>query len=155
MIVNQLILRIDVPDDVPHQTLLGHENIPCICRVDGTGFSVSFVPPLPAMSGFVEGWERQMVELRAPAMGGATVTFNCNGLISLRSMSSGKYSIQKLSFFVEAYPGWFPIVEDGVWATPVSRHTAEDLELLAEIESEIDARRAKKKHKRIQSIDGE
>ncbi|WP_169806117.1 hypothetical protein [Roseateles chitosanitabidus] len=139
------IWRVEVPGSLLHHGLFKCEDIPCVCRVDESGFSVSVVAPLPQMKGPVEGWDRKQLELRAPAMGGSHVTFNCPGLISVKHLDGDRYQIRKLSFFVIGYPGWFPIVENEVWAEPVCQNTPEELEFLADIEAEIEMRRTKKK----------
>ncbi|WP_423600971.1 hypothetical protein [Roseateles sp. MS654] len=140
-----LILTIDVPADFRYQNLLTYEGVPCICLVNTDGFRMSFVEPLPPMSGWVQGWQLAQLELRAPVPVGGGIFYRCNGQVSVQPLDSGRFRILSLSFFIQAYPGWFPILVDGTWCEPVCRHTAEELKLMAEIEAEFDGRGLRRK----------
>ncbi|WP_431263015.1 hypothetical protein ACQ859_23525 [Roseateles chitinivorans] len=140
-----LTLEMIFPDDLLHQSFIGLPNIPCVCRLDASGFEIRIIEPLPCLTGVLKGWERSKLELRAPMSTGGAVSYNCHGQISIELTAPGVFNVKDFSLFIRAFPGWFPIVRAGTWAEPVCMNTPEELQLLAEIEAGLMARSGKKK----------
>ncbi|WP_246754804.1 hypothetical protein [Rhizobium lusitanum] len=94
------------------QTLLEQKEIPCLSRISGREFEISFIDPLPVACGKVSDWDGRKINERAPAYGGGSYTHDCFGKVSLAPIDGGKYEIVDLSFFNRAV-GWCPIIING------------------------------------------
>ncbi len=53
-----------------------------------------------------------------------------------------------MTFFIFSYPGWFPIVENFEWATPVSTDSPEAIRFIEELDASLGPVRSRKKGKR-------
>jgi hypothetical protein len=113
--------------------MLALPHIPCFCKVKGSIFEISFSDPLPTGCGVVHEWSIEKIDERAPAGAGGEFSHFCFGTVTLEPTVEDTFQIVDLSFFKTSFPGWFPIVAAKEWATPVCRHTLEEL---AEIEKD-------------------
>jgi hypothetical protein len=111
-----MMLRIKFPENLITEQLVVQEDIPCLCRVSKE-FEVVFEDPLPEVTGVVAGWDRKMLEQRAPAGAGGRYTHYVPGRITLRKVEGDEFVIVSLSFFYCSF-GWCPILEGNEYATP-------------------------------------
>jgi hypothetical protein len=145
-----MFLHIELPKNLRVEGMLGQKNIPCLCRIGGgKGFELAFQNPLPEAIGRVEGWDCALIDERAPAGAGGQYTHYCFGVVTLKRVEANLYSIVDLSFFQEAYPGWFPIVTDGAWSTPAPQKTPEELAEMEAFDASFRTSKLNKKQKKI------
>ena len=110
----QLLLEIE--KNFVTDRLLIQRDIPCLCKI-GIDFILSFSSPLPEAEGKVIGWDRRMIEDRAPAGAGTEYTHFSPGLISLIEIHHGQYEISDLSIFNRSV-GWCSVFKDKRYAEP-------------------------------------
>ena len=111
-------LNIEFPRNMITEELLKQKNIPCFCKVSAD-FEISFQEPLPKVVGKVSEWDRHELEERALAGAGGKYTHYTNGMITLKEIDLNQYQILDLSFFCRSH-GWCPIIENGIYATPIN-----------------------------------
>lgn len=130
-----MYLNIVLPQNLGTQLMLDRPHIPCFCKIGGSKFELSFHDPLPEATGLIYEWDIKKVDQRVPAGAGGAYTHYCFATVSLKRTDRNQYKIIDLTFFKTSYPGWFPIIQDGEWAEPVSLHTPEEQAEIARIDT--------------------
>jgi hypothetical protein len=120
-------LQIELPDNLIVDAMLEQQRVPCVCVLKGGPLTISFVDPLPAGTGTVDGLTYAILHERAQALTGGNYLYFCFGMISLRRLNRTLFEIMDLSFF-DYTEGWRSIVESGTLAPPLQRHTQEELD---------------------------
>lgn len=107
-----MILNINFPDNLIVESLLSLGEIPCVCKIrGGLSFEIEFLYPLPEAAGFVENWNVDDINKRAPAGAGGKYTHYCFGQIELKKIHENEYQVVNLKFFSE-YRGWLGILSN-------------------------------------------
>ncbi|WP_092304269.1 hypothetical protein [Pseudomonas sp. NFIX28] len=109
-------LNIRFPKNLATDALLGQKLIPCLCKVSKE-FEVSFLDPMPEVSGVVSEWDRKELELRAIAGVGGQYTHYAFGRITLKEVELDVYQVIDLEMFYRIF-GWCVILKDGEYAPP-------------------------------------
>ncbi|WP_175220429.1 hypothetical protein [Achromobacter deleyi] len=118
-----MILNAKFPQTISAARLLLQTDIPCICKVGGD-FEIEFQAPLPEVLGFVEDWDRDMLDLRVPAGAGGRYTHYAYATLTLKEITKDVYLIVDLKMFDSDF-GWCPVIEKSTYASP---HTFDDSE---------------------------
>ncbi len=105
-------IELTIARNLVTRTLLEQKDIPCLCRISGPNFELSFIEPLPPGHGKVTDWSAKRIDERTPAYGGGKYSHNCFGKVTLLEIEEGKYKIVDLTFFNHDV-GWCTIIING------------------------------------------
>lgn len=109
-------LRLEFPDNLITSELLMQELIPCLCKVSDD-FEVTFFDTSPQVTGVMEGWDRDELELRAISSIGGKFTHNACSRVTIKQVADDLYDVVHLEMFYRSY-GWCVVMRDGRYAEP-------------------------------------
>jgi hypothetical protein len=109
-------LRVKLPNNLITSELLMQELIPCLCKVS-VNFELTFFETSPQVTGVMEEWDREELELRAISRIGGEFTHNACSRVTIKQVAADLYDVVHLEMFYRSY-GWCVVIRDGQYADP-------------------------------------